>query len=30
LEQKKKEESKLVSDDTEVGTNDIEDVKENE
>ena len=29
LEQKKKEESALVSDDTKVGTNDIEEVKEN-
>ena len=29
LEQKKKEESALVSDDTKVGTDDIEDVKEN-
>ena len=29
LEQKKKEESTLVSDDTKVGTDDIEDVKEN-
>ncbi len=29
LEQKKKEESTLVSDDTKVGTNDIEEVKEN-
>jgi len=28
LEQKKKEESKLVPDDTEAGTNDVEEVKE--
>jgi DNA-directed RNA polymerase subunit beta' len=28
LEQKKKEENTLVSDDTKVGTNDIEEVKE--